>query len=188
MRRPGDGRHRRDHAAGRRRPPVPACGVRRARRPGAAERRPGPRRCRRCSARTSPRPTPTPIRSWPSAAIDDRAVAEYAATVSTIEGVDRVDAYTGRYAGGQLVQAPTPDLAALAGDDATWFNVIPVGRADLTRGRDDDRRGPLARHRLRRGARRRSVGGAGRLEGRDLRTRPDRSRADRASPPSCCCS
>ena len=57
--------------------------------------------------------------------IDDRAVAEYAATVSTIEGVGRVDAFTGRYAGGQLVQEPTPDLAALAGNDATWFNVIP---------------------------------------------------------------
>ncbi len=57
--------------------------------------------------------------------IDDAAVTDFAVAVSAVEGVARVDATTGRFAGGQLVQPATPDLADQAGDDATWFNVVP---------------------------------------------------------------
>jgi RND superfamily putative drug exporter len=58
-------------------------------------------------------------------AVDADAVTRFAVDVSMVDGIARVDALTGRYAGGELVQAPTPDLARLAGDDATWFNVVP---------------------------------------------------------------
>ncbi len=58
--------------------------------------------------------------------IDPTDVEQYALTVSSIDGVARVDATTGRYAGGQLVQPATPDLAVQGTDGATWFNVVPA--------------------------------------------------------------
>jgi RND superfamily putative drug exporter len=49
----------------------------------------------------------------------------YAATVSAVDGVGRVDSPTGRYAGGEQVAPVDPSLAALAGDGATHLNVVP---------------------------------------------------------------
>ena len=57
---------------------------------------------------------------------DAAAIAVYATEVSMVEGVARVDAATGRYASGRLVQEPSPDLARLADGDSTWFNVVPA--------------------------------------------------------------
>ena len=53
------------------------------------------------------------------------AVDEFAAALSGVEGVARVDAATGRYAGGTLVAPADPTLdrfgaGASAGGDATW--------------------------------------------------------------------
>ena len=61
-----------------------------------------------------------------SGAVDDGAIADFAVELSGVDGVTRVDAVTGRYADGGLVQPPSPELAALAADDATWFNVVPA--------------------------------------------------------------
>ena len=57
--------------------------------------------------------------------IDDQSIGAYAAAVSLVDGVARVDASTGRYVDGEFVQPPTPDLARLGGEDAVWFNVVP---------------------------------------------------------------
>jgi len=57
--------------------------------------------------------------------VTDDAVTGFATELSTVDGVARVDATTGRFVAGALVQEPTPDLARQAADDATWFNVVP---------------------------------------------------------------
>ena len=53
------------------------------------------------------------------------AVAEYAAAISSLDGVGRVDAFTGRYVEGITIAPTDPTLAELRGDDATWFRVVP---------------------------------------------------------------
>ena len=57
--------------------------------------------------------------------VDDAAVTTYATTVSTLDGVARVDAVNGRYVGGALVAPADETTARFAGDGATWFNVVP---------------------------------------------------------------
>jgi putative drug exporter of the RND superfamily len=54
-------------------------------------------------------------------------IASYAARVSTVAGVARVDALTGSYAAGRRVAAPTPALSArFANPTGTWLSVVPV--------------------------------------------------------------
>jgi RND superfamily putative drug exporter len=54
----------------------------------------------------------------------DAAVDGYAAELSTIDGVARVDASTGSYRGGQEVAPPTPASARFSAADGTWLAVI----------------------------------------------------------------
>jgi RND superfamily putative drug exporter len=56
---------------------------------------------------------------------DASAIESYAAAVSEVDGVARVDAATGRYVDGRLVQPPTAALTGRTVDDATWFGVVP---------------------------------------------------------------
>ena len=56
---------------------------------------------------------------------DPAAIAAYATTLSSLDGVGRVDAVTGRYADGARLPAPV-DPAPFSGGDGTWFNVVPA--------------------------------------------------------------
>ena len=53
------------------------------------------------------------------------AVEDYAIDVSMVDGVARVDAAGGRYAGGQLVAPADPSLVGMIDGDAAWVNVVP---------------------------------------------------------------
>jgi RND superfamily putative drug exporter len=53
-------------------------------------------------------------------------IAGYAAALSAIEGVARVDALTGSYVGGSEVAPPGPVSARFANDGGTWFSVVPA--------------------------------------------------------------
>jgi RND superfamily putative drug exporter len=55
----------------------------------------------------------------------DGAIGEYAAAVSEVDGVGRVDAATGRYVDGQLVAPPDPSLAGYRTGDAARLGVVP---------------------------------------------------------------
>src|SRR5918996_1323137 len=55
----------------------------------------------------------------------DAEVDRYAAALSAIEGVARVDASTGAYQGGRTVFPPTPASARFSGPDGTWLAVVP---------------------------------------------------------------
>ncbi|MEM7285990.1 MAG: MMPL family transporter [Actinomycetota bacterium] len=57
--------------------------------------------------------------------VDDATVTAYASDVSTLDGVARVDAVNGRYVDGALVAPADETTARFAGDDDTWFNVVP---------------------------------------------------------------
>jgi len=52
-------------------------------------------------------------------------VGGYAASLSTIDGVARVDASTGSYAAGQLVAPPGPVSARFSSGEGTWLSVVP---------------------------------------------------------------
>jgi RND superfamily putative drug exporter len=61
--------------------------------------------------------------------VDPESTASFAAAVSSVDGVARVDSAVGRYVDGMAV-ADDPTLArfapeASASGDATWFNVVP---------------------------------------------------------------
>jgi len=49
----------------------------------------------------------------------------YASALSAIDGVARVDASTGSYAGGRLVAPPGPVSARFTSGNGTWFSVVP---------------------------------------------------------------
>ena len=49
----------------------------------------------------------------------------YAAALSRLDGVARVDAITGSYLGGQKVVEPNASSVRFAGTDATWLSVVP---------------------------------------------------------------
>jgi putative drug exporter of the RND superfamily len=52
-------------------------------------------------------------------------VAQYATTVSRLDGVARVDAATGSYIRGQLVAPPSAASQRFAGARGTWLSVVP---------------------------------------------------------------
>jgi RND superfamily putative drug exporter len=53
-------------------------------------------------------------------------VAAFASAVSSLDGVARVDAVTGNYAGGQQLAGPNPSTARFAeGGPGTWLSVVP---------------------------------------------------------------
>ncbi|HWH29752.1 MAG TPA: MMPL family transporter, partial [Mycobacteriales bacterium] len=54
-------------------------------------------------------------------------IAAWAAQLSQVDGVERVDALTGSYAGGQQVAPPSPAVASAAGDDGTYVTIVPSG-------------------------------------------------------------
>jgi RND superfamily putative drug exporter len=54
-------------------------------------------------------------------------VSEYAATLSKLEGVLRVDAETGSYAGGAQVAPPIPGVSQrFSGDRGSWLSIVPT--------------------------------------------------------------
>jgi RND superfamily putative drug exporter len=61
--------------------------------------------------------------------VDTDSIEAYAAAVSTVDGVARVDSVVGRFvAGGNVATDPSLaqfDPAGSASGDATWFNVVP---------------------------------------------------------------
>ena len=59
------------------------------------------------------------------AAEDPAAIDGYARALSAVAGVDRVDALTGSYVGGEPVFPPTAASARFEGDGSTWFSVVP---------------------------------------------------------------
>lgn len=60
------------------------------------------------------------------APVDDAAVVgAYAATLSRLPGVDRVDAATGSYAAGREVAPASPASARFVRGEATWLAVVP---------------------------------------------------------------
>jgi RND superfamily putative drug exporter len=56
----------------------------------------------------------------------DAAIDDYAAELSTLDGVARVDAATGSYLGGRPVAPPTAASARFEGADGTWLAVVPA--------------------------------------------------------------
>ncbi|HWD56281.1 MAG TPA: MMPL family transporter, partial [Acidimicrobiales bacterium] len=58
-----------------------------------------------------------------------RAQAAYAATLSELPDVERVDAASGVYFHGVRLPAPAPYLAQFTGHDGTWYSVVPHGNA-----------------------------------------------------------
>ena len=61
----------------------------------------------------------------PSVTGQEPAVGAYAARLSSLQGVQRVDALSGSYAGGQQVAPPNPTSVRFAAPGATWLSVIP---------------------------------------------------------------
>jgi RND superfamily putative drug exporter len=61
----------------------------------------------------------------PTATGGDRALGDYAAGLSRIEGVGRVDAATGSYVAGERVAAPGPASSALTAGGGTVLSVVP---------------------------------------------------------------
>jgi putative drug exporter of the RND superfamily len=66
------------------------------------------------------------VDAGPAGPARDEAVARYAAELSRLDGVARVDASTGSYLDGQLVAPPTPASARFAGEGGTWLAVVPA--------------------------------------------------------------
>jgi RND superfamily putative drug exporter len=56
----------------------------------------------------------------------EAAVDRYAAELSSLDGVARVDATTGSYQDGRNVFASTPASARFSGPDGTWLAVVPA--------------------------------------------------------------
>ncbi len=57
--------------------------------------------------------------------VDDAAIDVYAVELSSLPGVTRVDAATGRYADGALLLGPDATTEQFEGDASTWFSVVP---------------------------------------------------------------
>jgi RND superfamily putative drug exporter len=57
--------------------------------------------------------------------VDEGSIDAYAAELSALPGVTRVDALTGRYADGTLLIGPDPTTEQFRGEDATWLSVVP---------------------------------------------------------------
>ena len=61
-----------------------------------------------------------------TASASDETVDAYAAALSSIDGVARVDARTGSYAAGAQVSPPSPLSLRFVGENATWLSVVPA--------------------------------------------------------------
>jgi RND superfamily putative drug exporter len=57
--------------------------------------------------------------------VQQQAITGYAAALSHIEGVQRVDASTGSFAAGHQVAPPNPTSARFTAPNATWLSVVP---------------------------------------------------------------
>ena len=53
-------------------------------------------------------------------------ISRYAAALSQLEGVARVDALTGSFIGGAQVAEPNPASSRFASSDGTWLSVVPA--------------------------------------------------------------
>jgi RND superfamily putative drug exporter len=62
----------------------------------------------------------------PAGGTREAALDRYAATLSSVDGVARVDAATGSYQGGRNVFPPTEASARFSGRNGTWLAVIPA--------------------------------------------------------------
>jgi RND superfamily putative drug exporter len=67
---------------------------------------------------------------------DEASIDAYAAELSALPGVTRVDALTGRYADGALLIGPDATMAQFEGDDATWLSVVPSVEPISSEGED----------------------------------------------------
>jgi RND superfamily putative drug exporter len=63
-------------------------------------------------------------------------IDRYAAAVSRLDDVSRVDALTGSYTDGRQVQAPTPASRRFAAADGTWLSVVPSVGSSSARGEE----------------------------------------------------
>jgi RND superfamily putative drug exporter len=70
----------------------------------------------------------------PSGPERDRSIASYAAELSSLAGVARVDALTGSYAGGSQVAPPSAASARFKNSAGTWLSVVPSVEPDSPRG------------------------------------------------------
>jgi RND superfamily putative drug exporter len=61
----------------------------------------------------------------PDGAASESAIADYAADLSALDGVARVDALTGSYIGGAEVAPPGAMSVRFANEGGTWFSVVP---------------------------------------------------------------
>ncbi len=66
------------------------------------------------------------VEPGPVGAARDAEVDAYAAELSSIDGVARVDASTGSYSAGRLVAPPSPASVRFEGADGTWIAVVPA--------------------------------------------------------------
>ena len=66
------------------------------------------------------------VEPGPVGAARDAEVDAYAAELSSIDGVARVDASTGSYFAGRLVAPPSPASGRFEGADGTWLAVVPA--------------------------------------------------------------
>ncbi|MET0728893.1 MAG: MMPL family transporter, partial [Acidimicrobiales bacterium] len=64
--------------------------------------------------------------------VDHQAEVDgYARSLSVVDGVNRVDAFTGSYIGGQLVLPPVPAVHGRFGNsEGTWLSVVPSATVD----------------------------------------------------------
>jgi RND superfamily putative drug exporter len=62
----------------------------------------------------------------PRGAADDADVAGYAAALSAVDGVARVDARTGSYIAGSVVAGPSAASHRFPPGDATWISIVPA--------------------------------------------------------------
>jgi RND superfamily putative drug exporter len=65
------------------------------------------------------------VEAGPAGTTRDAEVDRYAAALSAIDGVARVDASTGSYQDGRRVFPPTDASARFAGEDGTWLSLVP---------------------------------------------------------------
>ena len=174
---------------------LPGGALRHARRAGAARGRPGPDGHRAAAHPTSPPTRPTPSRSSCTGPCADRRTRDAAVDalrrrLSALDGVDRVDAPTGRYVDGARSCPADATLAGLPA--ATAPCACQRGARESSRCRPEGerlvRRGPGRRRPGRRVAGRRAVGPAGRHQGRHRRPPAARRSASSWWPRSSCCS
>jgi len=66
------------------------------------------------------------VEAGPAGPVRDADVDRYAAELSSLDGVSRVDASTGSYQSGRNVFPPSAASARFSGPDGTWLAVIPA--------------------------------------------------------------